>query len=198
MIKIGITGNIGSGKSLVSSVFESLHWPVFNSDLEAKTIMTNDSQVISKIKEIIGENAYFPNGDLNRKAIAEIVFSNPAIRETINHVVHPAVEEYFERWCLEKINQKIICKESALLFETGIYKKMDMNILVTADLETRIGRVMVRDGANQEQVLSRIKAQWNQEEKLLLADYVIENNDKKYLIRNCLEVYRKIKEKFKV
>jgi dephospho-CoA kinase len=198
MIKIGITGNIGSGKSLVSSVFESLRWPVFNSDLEAKAIMTNDSQVISKIKEIIGENAYFPNGDLNRKAIAEIIFSNPEIRENINHIVHPAVEEYFQRWCLEKINQKVICKESALLFETGNFKKMDENILVTADLEKRIKRVMSRDRANREQVLNRINAQWKEEEKCLLADYVIVNNDKKYLIRNCLEVYRKIKEKFKV
>lgn len=198
MIKIGITGNIGAGKSLVSSIFESLHWPVFNSDLEAKTIMIKDIVVVSKIKEIIGENAYFPNGNLNRKAMAEIIFSNPTIRDSINNVVHPVVEKYFQKWCADKIDHKVICKESALLFETGIYKKMEVNILVTADFEKRIKRVMVRDGSNREQVLSRIKAQWNQDEKSLLADYVIENNDKKYLIRNCLEVYRKIKEKFKV
>lgn len=198
MIKIGITGNIGAGKSLVSSIFESLDWPVFNSDLEAKKIMISDIEVISKIKEIIGENAYYPNGDLNRKAIAEIVFSKPEKRESINNVVHPAVEDYFQKWCLEKMGQKVICKESALLFETGIYKKMDVNILVIADLERRINRAMIRDGANREQVLSRINAQWKEEEKCLLADYVIENNDKKYLIRNCIETYRKIKEIFKV
>lgn len=198
MIKIGITGNIGAGKSLVSSIFESLDWPVFNSDLEAKKIMISDIEVISKIKEIIGENAYYPNGDLNRKAIAKIVFSKPEKRESINNVVHPAVEDYFQKWCLEKMGQKVICKESALLFETGIYKKMDVNILVIADLERRINRAMIRDGANREQVLSRINAQWKEEEKCLLADYVIENNDKKYLIRNCIETYRKIKEIFKV
>lgn len=198
MIKIGITGNIGAGKSLVSSIFESLDWPVFNSDLEAKKIMISDIEVISKIKEIIGENAYYPNGDLNRKAIAEIVFSKPEKRESINNVVHPAVDDYFQKWCLEKMGQKVICKESALLFETGIYKKMDVNILVIADLERRINRAMIRDGANREQVLSRINAQWKEEEKCLLADYVIENNDKKYLIRNCIETYRKIKEIFKV
>jgi dephospho-CoA kinase len=198
MIKIGITGNIGAGKSLVASIFHSLHWPVFNSDIEAKFILSEDKNIMEKIKSLLGVRAYLPNGALDRKYMAQILFSNPEIRTAVNQIVHPVVAEHFLKWCSQHYAFKVVCKESALLFETGLYKQLDCNILVVADDELRIQRVIKRDGINREQVMQRFDAQWEQARKRSMADFIIVNNDKKYLTKNCLEVYRAIKNLFMV
>jgi dephospho-CoA kinase len=198
MIKVGITGNIGAGKSLVSNLFESLNWPVFYSDIEAKNIMNTDEEVVQKIKDLVGFKAYTHEGKLNRHYISKIIFSDSNIREAMNEIIHPKVENNFQLWCNEKSHYAVLCKESALIFEKGLNLKLDVNILVVADFEERILRVMQRDRVDRQNVIDRINAQWDQERKIELADYIIDNNHKKYLIRNTLAVYRLIKKKFNV
>jgi len=155
MLKIGITGNIGSGKTTISRLFEVLGVPVFYSDDQAKKVMITDTELIAGITHHFGTEAYFADGTLNRKHIASIVFNNDIELQKLNSLVHPAVFRAFDEWLLRYPNAPYALKEAAILFESGSYKDCDYSILVSAPNEMRIARVMQRDGITQADAESR-------------------------------------------
>ncbi len=175
MLRIGVTGGIGSGKSVICRIFEVLGAPVFNADKEAGVLMENDPVVRNAIKREFGSNIYTTEG-LDRKRLAAIVFSNPELLDKINGIVHPAVAMRFVKWASEMTVYPYLVKESAILFETGTYRELDHVILVTAPVEQRINRVMQRDGVDRESVERRMINQWPDGEKSRLAGTVLLND----------------------
>lgn len=178
MIKVGITGGIGSGKTSACQVFERLGVPVYYADIRAKQLMEEDKELIASIKKLIGDSAYDENGNLNRKLVADTVFSDEEKLLQLNGLVHPVVAKDYASWneILQRKNYPYSIKEAALLVEAGSYKQCDKLIVVTANLEDRIKRVMTRDNASREHVLARINAQMPESEKVKLADFVIHND----------------------
>lgn len=190
MLKIGITGGIGSGKTTVCKIFELLDIPVFYADDVAKTLMVTDALLISQIKSSFGAGSYFKDQTLNRKHIANLVFSHPEKLATLNSFVHPAVFRAMDAWTVQQSSPYVL-KEAALLFESGSYLQNDFNVLVSAKEELRIQRVMERDAVTQEKVKDRIKNQMSEEEKLTKADFFISNNEDKFLIKQVLALHQK-------
>lgn len=190
MFKVGITGNIGSGKTTVCKIFEVLGIPVFYADDAAKDVMVTDAELIAGIKQAFGDGAYFDDGTLNRKHIAGIVFNDKEQLAKLNSLVHPAVFRAFDQWVLHKKNAPYVLKEAAILFESGSYKKCDRAIMVTAPLNLRIKRVTTRDGITADEVKSRNDRQFTEEKKLALADDVIINDDTQLVIPQVLKLHK--------
>lgn len=190
---IGLTGGIGSGKTTVAKIFSILGVPVFYSDDVAKSIVNTDTHLKNQIIELLGEESYLDE-IYNRKKVADIVFTNTELLHKLNQIIHPAVAQNFKEFLTDN-KSDLVLKESALLFETGIYKNCDVNILVTAPLEMRIKRVMQRDAVTEDEVLKRISNQWNDEKKLELANYEIKNDGTEFLIVQVESVLDKIKLK---
>jgi dephospho-CoA kinase len=192
MLKIGITGSIGSGKSIVCKIFEQLGVPIYNADERAKILMISNAEIIAKVKLLFGNESYTETGELNRKHLSDIAFNNKDLLTQLNQIVHPIVFKDFDNWLLEKeqLNIKYILKEAALMFETDSYKKLDKFIVVTAPMELRISRTMQRDSILKEQVLSRMNNQLSQEEKLAKADYEIINNEQTSLIEQVFSLHQ--------
>jgi len=190
MLKIGITGNIGGGKTTVSKVFEVLGIPVFYADDAAKQVMVSDPVLIAALKKTFGPEAYFADGTLNRKHIASIVFNDEKELVKLNSLVHPAVFRVFDTWVTQIKHAPYVAKEAALLFESSSYKMCDYTIMVTAPLELRIQRVMQRDGLTRAEVESRNARQFSEERKTELADYVIRNDDTELVIPQVLELHQ--------
>lgn len=178
MLKVGITGGIGSGKTTVCQIFEKLGVPVYYADQRAKELMEDDPQLRAEIKQEFGNDVYDAEGKLDRKKLAEIVFNNEEKLLKLNSMVHPAVFRDNQSWneVLAKKGYPYTIKEAALLVETGSYRTLDKLIVVSAPEEDRIKRVMARDGSTQEQVVARIKAQMPEEQKVKYADYIIFND----------------------
>jgi len=189
MLKIGLTGNIGSGKTTVAQVFELLGIPVFYADDEAKKVMVTDQMLIEGIKQTFGTQAYFNDGSLNRKYISGIVFNNKAELEKLNALVHPAVFRAFDSFDQLHKDAPYVIREAAILFESGSYKMCDRAIMITAPLETRIARVMERDGISRADVESREARQLSQDEKLKLANDVIINDGKQLVIPQVIALH---------
>ncbi len=179
MIKVGITGGIGVGKSFVAKIFESMGVSIYNADNRAKFLMNYDEKLIGQIKLLFGEDIYANENKLKRKKLAQIVFSDKEKLEQLNAIVHPAVYKDGIKWqkFQEKKFNKYSLKESALLFETGSYKELDKIITVSAPLELRISRTMLRDRCNRHAVTNRIDKQISQEQKEKMADYIIYNDE---------------------
>jgi dephospho-CoA kinase len=190
MLKIGITGNIGGGKTTVSKIFEILQVPVFYADDAAKKVMVEDQILIEELKAAFGGEAYFKDGELNRKHIADIVFSNEIQLNKLNAIVHPAVFRAFDAWTSNVKNAPYVMKEAALLFESTSYKMCDYSIMVTAPLELRIQRVMARNGLTRGEIEGRNARQFSEEKKTDLANYVIRNDDTELVIPQVLELHR--------
>ncbi len=192
MQKIGITGSIGSGKSIVCKIFEQLGVPIYNADERAKILMISNAEIIRKVKLLFGNESYTETGELNRKHISNIAFNNKNLLTQLNQTVHPIVFKDFENWILakEQLNIKYIIKEAALMFETDSYKKLDKFIVVTAPMELRINRTMQRDSISKEQVISRMNNQLSQEEKLANADYEIINDEQISLIEQVYTLHQ--------
>jgi dephospho-CoA kinase len=189
MLKVGITGNIGSGKTTVSKIFEVLGIPVFYADDAAKNVMSNDPILIDAIKSTFGKASYFDGGTLNRKHIAAIVFNNEAELDKLNAIVHPATFRAFDNWLPKHQNAPYILKEAAVLFESGAYKMCDKTIMVAAPLEMRVKRVMLRDKLLEEEILKREARQFTEEKKLELADFFIKNDEKELVIPQVLRLH---------
>ena len=190
MLKIGLTGNIGSGKTTVAKVFELLGVPVFYADDAAKTVMINDKTLIEAIKTTFGTEAYFADGSLNRKHISAIVFNDKNELQKLNALVHPAVFRAFDNWVLQNTDAPYVIKEAAILFESDSYKKCDRTLVVTAPLDIRIARTMTRDGLSKKDIEDREARQLLQDKKIVLADNVIINDDKQLIIPQILELHR--------
>lgn len=190
MLKIGITGGIGSGKSTACKVFEILGIPVFYADDVAKQIMVIDPLLKSQVKDTFGVESYLEDGSVNRKYLAQIVFNNEQELQKLNKLVHPAVFRAFDNWALGLTSKApYLVKEAALLFESDSYKMCDQNILVTAPLEVKINRVMQRDNVSREEVEARMSKQWTDEEKIKLANFIIYNDEQHSVISQVLELH---------
>lgn len=190
MKTVGVTGGIGSGKSIVCQVLETMGFPVFYSDAEAKKCMHTDPELKQAIQQHFGKEAY-ENDMLNRTYLAKIIFSDSSKKEILNQLVHPAVYRAFEAW--KKIQTApILFNESALLFETGSFKRFDATILVTADPEIRIQRVMKRDSISRELVLERMNNQWNDEQKKSFSTFVISNNPTELILPQLNLILKKL------
>ncbi|MGB5236565.1 MAG: dephospho-CoA kinase [Flavobacteriaceae bacterium] len=170
---VGLTGGIGSGKTTVAGMFQSLGVPVYNSDDRAKEMMTTSADLIPDIKNLLGDEAYI-DGELNRQFIAMKVFSDKSYLDRLNNIVHPAVREDFRYWAGEQITPYVI-QEAAILYENEAYKNFDHMILVTAPKLLRLKRVMQRDQVDQDNILARMNHQWEDNKKIPLAHFVIEN-----------------------
>ena len=192
MLKIGITGGIGSGKSTVCRVFSVMGIPVFEADKVARKLMDTDEEIHEKLVRLFGTAVYLPDQTVNRKYLAGIVFKDPSLLTKLNEIVHPVVRKTFFDWC-EKQESPYIIHEAAILFESGFYKMMDKTITVVTSEDERIHRVMKRDGITMELVKERIKNQWSDEERIKLADFVIGNNDDQLIIPQIIEIDKKIK-----
>jgi dephospho-CoA kinase len=198
MLKVGITGGIGSGKTTACKVFEILGIPVFYADTVAKSIMVTDAILIEGIKTTFGKESYFEDKTLNKKHISNIVFNNEAELAKLNALVHPAVFRAFDEWVLTiPSHVPYILKEAALLFETESYKMCDLTLLVTANEETRIKRVMARDKVTAAEVRARMNKQLSDEVKLQKADFVINNEEDKSVIEQVLALHKIFLSKLK-
>lgn len=191
MLRIGVTGGIGSGKTMVCKIFELLKVPVFYSDAAAKTAMQTDNSLVSGIIKAFGEKSYSPEGIPDRSYIASIVFGDDEALKQLNALVHPAVFRAFDEWVLLQKKAFYVVKEAALLFESGSYKDCKYSVLVSSSLETRLPRVMKRDRISEEQVMARISKQMPEEEKAGMADFTIYNNEKELIIPQVLKLHQK-------
>jgi dephospho-CoA kinase len=189
MLKVGITGNIGGGKTTVSKVFELLGVPVFYADDAAKNIMVTDGLLIEQIKAAFGSESYFEDGSLNRKHIAGIVFNDQQQLAKLNSLTHPAVFRAFDSWAAAIQDVPYVMKEAALLFESDSYKMCDKTIMVTAPLDLRIKRVMQRDNITKPEVESRNARQFDEEKKTRMADYLIRNDESELVIPQVLKLH---------
>lgn len=186
MVSVGITGGIGSGKSTICKVLETLGYPVFYADEVAKQNMLENLDLINAIVKTFGEKAY-TDKQLNRNYLSSQIFSKPDLKEKLNALVHPTVFQSFDRWKSEQTSD-FVFNESALLFETGSYTRFDKIWLVVADQETKIKRVMQRDKCSREDVLARIKNQLSDEEKMKFPCEVIRNGENDLVLERVLEL----------
>ena len=175
MLKIGITGGIGAGKSTVSRVISSLGYPVYDSDQRAKWLMSNSDLLKDEIIKLFGKKAFL-NNELNRTFISNIVFKKPVLLEKLNQLVHPKVASDYNLWVNENKKAALIFKEAAILIESGAYLEMDKIIVVVCSIEERINRVLSRDKITAGEIKKRMNAQLSDEERIEMADYVIDNS----------------------
>jgi dephospho-CoA kinase len=191
MLSVGITGGIGSGKSTVCRLFEALGVPVYYADERSKFILNSDPEAIRQVKALLGDRAYLPDGKADRAWIASRVFNDPEMLQSLNRILHPLVFQDTLRWMSEQ-QAAYVLREAALLVETGMYKMLDKLIVVSAPEEERIARVMSRDHCSREEVLLRMKNQLPEEEKLRLADYVIENISPEQTQESVMKLHRQL------
>ncbi len=188
MLNVGLTGGIGSGKTLISKIFRSLNIPVYEADAEARRIMETDPEVMRAIHNLFGEDA-FKGTLLNRPFIAGQVFKNKELLEKLNAIVHPAVEQDFMKWSELKHPYPYVIEEAAILFESGAANRMDYTIFVKSDKETRLRRVMKRDKLSREDVLARMNNQLEDEKKESMADFVILNEEDTMILPQVINIH---------
>ncbi|WP_166334584.1 dephospho-CoA kinase [Sphingobacterium chungjuense] len=190
-LRVGITGGIGAGKSIVCRLFQVLGIPVYDADQEAKNIMVEDEAVVASLKKAFGAQVYQASGELDRAYLAEMVFNDKAKLDELNSIVHPAVIHAGETWA-DAQEGAYSLKEAALLFESGSYKKLDFTIMVTADEAIRIQRVMERDKVTEQQVRARMEKQWPDSQKIALADALIINDGTQSLISQVMTLHERL------
>ena len=188
MLKIGLTGGIGSGKSTVAKIFETLGIPVYYADAEAKRLMNSSETLKKVIRQNFGEATY-ENDQLNRKYLAGIVFNNPEKLELLNALIHPVTINDAEQW-MQQQSAPYSIKEAALLFESGATENLDFIVGVYAPQALRIKRVMKRDGLTADEIMKRINRQVNEEMKMKLCDFVIINDEQELLIPQVLKLHQ--------
>ena len=179
MLRIGITGGIGAGKSLIARVLEHMGYPVFYSDREAKALYDTHQVLKSELIALIGNELYDATG-FKKDILIQAIFENPSLKEKIERLVHPKVRAAFEDWATRQ-SAELVFNEAAILFETGAYLQFNANILVTAPIELRLQRVVSRDGLSIREIEKRINTQWSDERKIRLADFIIVNDGKAIL-----------------
>ena len=192
-LKIGITGGIGSGKTTVCKIFSALGIPIYYADDRAKSLMVNDSKLKNALIKTFGAETYLPSGLINRKHLAGIVFNDQLALDKLNAIVHPAVKQDGIAWAKNHSEFPYTLREAALIYESGIDKTLDYIIVVTAPESLRIQRVIQRDDVEEAAVRARIDKQWPEAEKVKRADFIIHNDGKQSLVKQVLEIHKKIK-----
>lgn len=191
MLRVGITGGIGSGKSTVCQIISAMGYPVYNADIEAKKLTNQNADIIRGVSSIFGKDIYV-SGELDRKRVGQLVFANKDLLERLNSVIHPVVSAHFEEWIKSNSNHTLLFKEAAILFESGAYKQVDKSVVVWAENSLRVERVCKRDGVSEEVVKQRMYNQMPQEELVKRADYVINNNEDTLLTTQVVELIDKL------
>ena len=190
VLRVGLTGGIGSGKSTIAQIFEVLGIPVYYADISAKKLMNENADLRSSITNIFGEQAY-TNNILDRKYISSIVFSDPAKLQQLNALVHPATKKDGEAWMQEQTSPYAI-HEAALIFEAKVSDRLDLVIGVSSPIELRIKRAMERDKVSREEVLKRMEQQLDEKLKMSKCDFVLMNDEQQLLIPQVLELHEKL------
>jgi dephospho-CoA kinase len=192
MIRIGVTGGIGSGKSLVCRVFSLLGVPVYTADEAAKNLMEHDPQITKDLTGVFGSSIY-EGEKLNRSKLAGLIFENPELLSEVNRIVHPRVAHDFNEWCTSFTNAPFVIQESALLFESNTFKHFDYIVLVTAPEEIRIQRVLGRPEMTREKILRIMRNQLPEEEKIVRSHFIINNDETTLILPLLLSIYEKIR-----
>jgi dephospho-CoA kinase len=187
MLKVGLTGNIGSGKTLVAGIFKTLSVPVFDADSEARAVVRSQ-EIRNDLRTLFGEQI-FEQGEINRKALAGIVFRDKEKLRQLNAIIHPKVRQSFRTWITDHPRAPYVLYEAAILIETGFYRQLDKTIVVTAEKELRISRVMQRDNVSRQMVEQRMANQWDEQQKTAAADFIITNNENDQLIPQVLKIH---------
>ncbi len=197
MIIVGLTGGIGSGKTTVANFFAAYkNVAIYVTDVEAKKLMNASKIIKQKITATFGKDAYIDDATLNRKYIADIVFKNKQKLSELNAIVHPEVKNHFQEFIKQNIEKDYIIYENAILFESKSHLKCDVIITVYADLETKINRVISRDSCSRQEVLNRMKNQWNDEKKMHQSNYIIFNNSLDETQNQVHKIHHILTEKF--
>ena len=186
MLKIGLTGGIGSGKSTIAKIIATLGYPVYISDFKASELINRDEEIKKHLIELFGKDIYQPDGNLNKKRLAD----KEAIKQ-VNGIVHPAVTRDFMEWCSAQ-RRPLLFFESAILFEAKLENLFDYIILITTDLETRVERVISRDSTTREKVIERVNNQMSDEIKQTKSDFVIYNNNDDKVIKQILSIIHQL------
>ena len=190
MLRVGITGGIGSGKTTVCSIFERLGVPIYYADSRAKELVNTNSELQNKITNAFGQNSFI-EGAYNRAFIASIVFSDKEKLELLNSIIHPFVLNDWEVFCHEHANCSYVIKEAAIMLETDSKNSIDHIVLVHSPLETRIQRIQKRDKVSEAEIKARIESQMSEDDKMKLADSVIYNDQEHSLIEQVLALHQK-------
>ena len=191
MIRIGITGGMGAGKSVISEMMRCLGIPVYDADIASKKILNSNTKVKTQLIELLSEEI-FSNGQLNRPLMAQLIFNNNELLLKTNAIIHPAVFDDFIAWS-EAQNKEVVACETAILFESGMVSYFDSILMVSAPLEIRIERCLKRNNFTREQVLERIAKQMDESKKIELSDFVIDNDNRKALYPQLKNFHNNLK-----
>ena len=195
MIKIGITGGIGVGKSYVANILEKMGFPVFYSDQEAKELTRNNLELIGLIKKEFGDDIYGSDNIIDNKRLSSLAFNDDKILKNLNSLIHPFVLNNFNTWCKNQ-KSKIVFKEAAILFESKSNIDLDRIICISANIKTRIDRIIKRDGRSENEIMQIISRQMDQKEKEKLSDHVLYNDGQKSIILQLTEILNKLEKVF--
>jgi dephospho-CoA kinase len=193
MLKIGITGGIGSGKTTICRVFELLNVPVYYADEASKKLLVSDPDIKKKILSVFGKEVLDAQQLISRKKIAALVFGNEMELKKLNTIMHPAVAIHFDSWLKAFAEYPYVIKEAAIMFESGAYLQMDKIVTVTAPDELRIARVLKRDAVSKEEIQRRINAQLSEGERIKRSNYVIVNDEQQLVIPQVLKLHEMFK-----
>lgn len=191
-IKLAITGSIGSGKSVVSRMMNVLGVPVYDCDVNAKRLMTDDEFIVSELKRMFGDECYEDDGTLNRQYIASRIFTDKENIKRVNSLVHPVVKRDFEEWAAKQ-ESSVVAVETAILYESGMIEAVDKVLVVWADRETAINRTIQRSGMNRIQVENRMNNQMSVDDLLLMSDYSLYNDGDEPLLPRVMSVVEELK-----
>ena len=191
MKRIGLTGNIGSGKTTVAFCFEILGVAIFNADKEAKLLMNEDVYLKQSLIAEFGKDVYLDN-ELNRKYLSNLAFNDDLVLKRLNALVHPVVQEAFEKWSIQQSGAYVI-KEAAILFESNTYQSLDAIICISCPEEIRLIRILKRDDLSEKEARQRMSNQWAEEKKISLSDYVITNDNSSLVMPQILSVHSALK-----
>lgn len=190
MLKIGVTGGVGSGKTIICKIFRQLHVPVYEADAAARELMNTNAQLKLQLKKNFGEKVYNSNDTLNSSMLAKIVFNDSAALQKLNTLVHPLVQENFKEWLTENTGAAYVIKEAAILFESGSHAALDFVIMISAPENIRFKRVMMRSNLSEEQIKAVAKNQMAEEEKIKMADFVILNDETRLVLPQVIKLHR--------
>jgi dephospho-CoA kinase len=191
MILVGLTGGIGSGKSIVGKVFSKLNVPVYNADQEARLLTESDTNIRNELTKLLG-NHIFTGEKLNRTLMAELVFNDPCLLKAVNLIIHPRVAIHFKHWCADFAKRPYVVHESAILFESGTYQLFDYLILITAPVETRIERVLDRQGMTRDKALAIMHNQLPEKEYSDNVNYIIYNDGLTPVLPQILHIHEQL------
>ena len=192
MIKVAVTGGIGSGKSLVCGILQKMGVPVFYADAVSKELVNHSSEIRNRLISLLGKDIYLQNGMVHRKKLANIIFNDNIALQKVNSIIHPEVRKAFHIWSEKHVSAPYVVQEAAILFESGQAANFDKIITVTASVELKIERVMKRDNTTRELVLERMYNQLSDEVKIENSDFIIENDNREMILPQIISIHEKL------